>query len=184
VESAVGLTLFSVVGYALLLAVDVGHNSQRVVMNLAEEDRALRASTSVLIDELASSSDGTITVTELADGNHCLRFMLPIEAGGVATWGVYERGVPELNWSVQYTVRSTVEGPGDVRRELVRQVVDDLGAVQRTDLLAENLRSGTQDPPGFRVVQNGAMREVTLSTDGLTDGKAGIEEVFHVRTRN
>lgn len=184
VESVVGLTLLSVVGYALLLAAQVSHNSRRVVMDVAEEDRALRAATSLLIDEFSSSSDATLTVAQLADGNHRLRFQLPIEDGTPAGWGVVERGVPESGWSVQYTVQSAVLGSGEVRRELVRQIVDDLGAVQRTDVLVEGLRTGAEDPPGFRVVQNGAMWELTLSTAGQTDGTGGIREVFHVRTRN
>jgi hypothetical protein len=52
VEAVVGMVLFSVIGYALLIAASVSHGSRRLVMGLAEQDRTLRSTTTRLLDEL------------------------------------------------------------------------------------------------------------------------------------
>jgi prepilin-type N-terminal cleavage/methylation domain-containing protein len=190
-ESIVALTIFAMLGYGLTVVVGLGHHSQRTVANMSAEDRSLRAATTAMIDELRVSSDSTITVTPLADGNHQVRFMQPIDVAGVATWGVYDKMLStnpanqtHANWHVQYSVKDVPAGNGTVDKELVRQVLDDTDTVRLEKVLAEGLRTGAQNPPGFNMVKAGLVWQITLSTVGKVEGKAGIREVFHVRTRN
>jgi type II secretory pathway pseudopilin PulG len=191
VESMIGITLFAILGYALSVAVSISNNSQRTVLNVAAEGRDLRGATQTFIRELRASSDARITITVLPDLNHQVDFMMPIDVAGAATWGVYDRTLgPDaatqnrLNWILRYTVRDVVDPAGGVDKQLVRQILDDLGAVQRTKVLATGLRMGGVAPAGFRMVRQGAIWEVTLSTNSQGEGQAGIRTVFHVRTRN
>ena len=186
IESMVSLAIFGVVGYALAVVVDVGNHSQQTVIRTAAQGRALRSATTCLTDELRSSSDAQITVTVLGDGNHQVRFMMPIEVAGAMTWGVHDKTLGQdpadqdrPGWFIQYTVRTV-----GANRQLVRQVLDNALVVQREHVITDGLRSGADVPPGFRMVRNGAMWEITLSTVGSTDGEAGIRAVFHVQTRN
>lgn len=190
-EMMVAVTVFAVLGYGLAIAVDVGNHSQLTVLRVAAEDRSLRAATTSLIDELRSSSDTTIVITTLADGNQAVRFMLPIDVGGVPSWGVFDRSLGSdaasqnrLGWSLRYTVRSVPTGNGTFNKQLVRQLLDAAQTVQREKVMAEALESGTHVPPGFRMVKVGEVWELTLTSMGQVEGKAGISEVFHVQTRN
>jgi prepilin-type N-terminal cleavage/methylation domain-containing protein len=190
-ETMVALSIFAALGYSLAIVVGFGNHSQRAVSRMAAEDRALRTATIALLDDLRSTTDSSITITPLADGNHQVRFMLPIDVAGVASWGVYDRTLgPDAasqnqpNWHVQYIVRDLALGGGQVNKQLVRQILDDTNTMRKEKVLADGLQSGTQVPPGFKVVKTGLVWQVTLSTVGKVEGKAGIREVFHVRTRN
>lgn len=190
-ESTIALSIFAVVGYGLAVAVDVGKDSQSMVIRESEDHRTMRTVVKTLADELRSSADDQVTVTVLADGNHQLRFMVPVVAGGVSTWGVYDRRLGsdaasqnQAGWTVQYTVRNGVGVDGGVNRQLVRQELDTALAVQREEVLADGLRAGNAAPRGFTVVKNGDMWEITLSTVGQRAGLAGITQVFHVHARN
>jgi type II secretory pathway component PulJ len=191
VEALVSVSIFSVVGYALAVALDVGHDSQRTVIRIAEDDRSLRESTRKLVDELRSTAEATITVTVLPDGNHELRLMQPIDVAGVAEWGVFDRTLGpdaasqnQAGWWIRYTVRDDPGGGAAAEKQLVRQIVDENLVVQRERVLAQGLRDGDDVPPGFSVVQQGDVWEVSFSTEGETEGTTGIREVFHVRARN
>ena len=190
-ETVIALAIFTVLGYGLALAAAVGSNSQREVLRMAVENKSLRESVSALADELSATSDANITTAVLADDNTRLRFMMPIVDAGANSWGVYDRrlgATPALqnraNWLVQYTVRDTQIIGGAMEKQLVRQILDTNLVVQREDVLAHGLRSGNVVPPGFRVAMNGAMWEVTLSTDGPRNRNLGKSTVFHVKTRN
>ena len=190
-ESMVALSIFGAVGYSLMIVVDVGNHSQKTVARVAAENQSLRTAALSLIDELRTSTDTTITVVALPDGNHRLRFMLPIDVGGALGWGVYDKTLgPDApsqnraNWSVQYTVRDVPNGNGTVVKQLLRQLLDDTQSVQKETVIAEGLHSGTDVHPGFTVVKTGDVWAVTLSTEGHVEGKAGIRAVFHVQTRN
>jgi hypothetical protein len=191
IESMVGVALFAVIGYALSVAVSVGNHSQRMVLNMASEDRDLRSATMTLMKELRMARDASIATFALPDGNIRLTFQVPIDDAGAASWGAFDRTLGStwasqnrVNWSVRYTVRDVVDASGAVNKQLVRQILDDLGAVQKEKVMAQGLRSGAAAPQGFRVIQQGDVWEVTLSTTGRSEGQAGIRTVFHVQTRN
>lgn len=189
-ETVIALVIFSVLGYALGVAAQVGNHSQQEVTRRSKENRELRSGTLSLAKELRSSQDSSISITVLADGNHSLRFMQPIDDAGTASWGVFDRHLgdtPALqnraNWVVQYTVRDVMVD-GANQKQLVRQILDDTFVVQREQLIATGLRSGDVVPPGFRVAQAGAVWEITMSTNGPLDGNLGKSVVMHVQTRN
>jgi len=144
-----------------------------------------------MMKELRMSSDATITTAALPDGNTRLTFQMPMDNAGAAAWGVFDRNLGStwalqnrVNWSVRYTVRDAVGANGAVNKQLLRQILDDLGVVQREKVMAQGLRPGGAAPAGFRVAQVGDVWEVTLSTTGRSEGQAGIRTVFHVQTRN
>lgn len=191
IEMMVSLSLFTVIGYSLVIILKVSSHSQLTVNDVTEDDRALRGAATNLMEELRSSSDATITVATLADGNHQVRFMLPIDDAGAAAWGVYDRTLGpdaasqnKLDWSIRYTVRNVVAGGQVVDKLLVRQLLNAQQVVQRESVVAEGLRSGTDVPPGFTMVKQGEVWELTFSTTGHAGSSAGIRAVFHVRTRN
>ena len=187
IETAVALAIFTALGYTLSVVVALGKHSQTTITGLTTEDRSLRLATTDLIEDLRTSSDATITVTALPDGNHKVKFMQPIDAGGAQTWGVYDRSInpnPMPNWHVQYIVRDLALGGGAVDKQLVRQVLDDTDVVKKEKVLADNLQAGNQVPPGFKMVKVGLVWQITLSTQGKVEGRSGIREVFHVQTRN
>jgi len=191
IETTVALTIFAALGYGLAIVVGLGQHSQRAVTRMAAEDRSMRAATKALMEDLRVSSDSTITVTVLADGNHQVRLMLPIDVAGAATWGVYDRMLGsdatawnQAGWHVQYTVRDTPAGGTAINKQLVRQILDTTDTVRRETVLADGLRGGATAPAGFQMIKTGLVWQLTLSTVGKVEGKAGIREVFHVRTRN
>ncbi|HTF87833.1 MAG TPA: type II secretion system protein [Planctomycetota bacterium] len=191
VETVIALVIFSVLGYGLAIAAEVGKSSQITVSRIATENHALREATSSLANDLCSTSDANIAIAALADGNHRVRFMVPIDDAGVATWGVSDRRLGHTlatqnraSWLLQYTVKNVAVSAGVVDKQLVRQIVDAAFVVQREDVIAHGLRLGTAVPPGFQVVKTGAMWEVTLSTEGPLDASFGNRTVIHVKTRN
>jgi prepilin-type N-terminal cleavage/methylation domain-containing protein len=191
-EMVVALTIFTTVGYGLLVAVEAGNHSEITVARVSEQDRELRAATTNLCSELKSSRDASITITPLADSNHQIRFQQPIDDAGNPSWGVYDRTLgstaaeqSRVGWFVQYTVRAVPAVLGRLDRQLVRQIVDDKFVVQKERVIADELCRGTDNPPGFRMIQTGGLWEITLSTTSDTAaGTAGIRAVFHVQTRN
>jgi type II secretory pathway pseudopilin PulG len=190
-ESVIAAGIFSVVGYSVAQAVRMGNHSQTTVMQVALGDRALRAATSSLVDDLRSSADAQITVTTLGDGNHQVRYMIPIMLAGVPGWGVYDPTLgPDAatqnrpNWSIQYTVRTVIGANGGPDKQLVRQVLDDTLAVKKEKVIIDGLRTGFSVPPGFKMVKTGSVWQITLSTLGSSASTTGITAVFDVHTRN
>jgi prepilin-type N-terminal cleavage/methylation domain-containing protein len=190
-ETMIALTLFAILGYGLAIAVKVGNNSQATVISVSAEDRSLRGSSTALVDELECSSDSQITVTTLADGNNQVQFLQPIEVGGALDWGVFDRTLgPDAAsqnrsaWSIRYTVRDQPAGNGSIVKQLVRQTLDNAGVVQREKVMVEGLRSGAPAPAGFKMIKQGLVWELTLSTIDAFQGKPGLREVFHVHARN
>lgn len=191
-ELMVALTIFAVVGYSLVLIIGVGSRSQRTVSRVTSEDKSLRAATLALVDELEASSDATITITALPDGNHQVRFQQPIDDAGTFGWGVYDRTLGttpatqnRVGWKIQYTVRTVAAATGSTNKQLLRQVLDAANVVQSEKVIAQNLRAGNVVPPGFQMVRNGTVWELTLSLTHQIGHSTGIiKEVFHVQTRN
>lgn len=191
IESMVSVTLFAVIGYALSVAVSIGNHSQRMVLNLSAEDRELRTATMTLLKELRATADAQINIFTLPDGNSRVTFKMPIEVAGVDSWGVYDRTLgPDAatenrdNWSLRWTVRDVADSGGRIDKQLVREILDDTGAIQKVKVMAHGLRPGGAAPAGFQMIQQGAVWQVTLSTTSQVEGQAGIRTVFHVQTRN
>jgi len=190
VEVTVAMSIFSVIGYGLFAAVETSNGSQRAVSSAVAKNETMRSMKSIMADELKLAADDNITVVTLSDNNHQVTFMHPIQLAGSLGWGVFdpslgpteaEQNLP--NWQVRYTVDSVVQS-GNVNRRLVRQVLDDSGAIQNTDVLIEGLKGGGAIPPGFSVTRAGDMWEVQVTLIGTTNGGHGGGVSFHVKTRN
>ena len=191
VEVLVALTLFSVLGYSVALAVGVGEQSGGAVADIVDQDQELRAATTALLDDLRATNADHVAIAPGADANDGVRLSVPIEAGGAIVWGVHERTLgPDAatqdrpGWIVRYRVVDVATGPASVDKKLVRELLDAAGAVQRSNVLVHGLRSGAAAPAGFKVVQLGAVWEVTLSTTGARAGQPGMRTVFHAQSRN
>lgn len=191
VELSIALTLFTVLGYGLSLAMQSGGSASSTVSRMTAENGDLRELRNRLAGELEFARDGDIAVTVLADGNHQLNFMVPIDDGAGPDWGVYDTSLGldtasqnRVDWRFQYTVQVRPLGGGALDRTLVRQIIDDTGVVQREEVLVGGLRSGTDNPPGFSITQAGDLWEVTVSTKRTDGNQGGRRVVFHVHTRN
>lgn len=190
VEVAIATAIFAVLGYVLMASTEMGLNSQEAVSTMVERGKAMRSSRSSIGSELKTTSDDTMTVTTLADGNHELSFMVPITQGGTNTWGVYdpswgpdEDDQNRENWQIRYTVGSwTVNGTPT--RSLIRQVIDEAGDVQEKELVASGLKKGTTQPPGFSVLAAGDMWEIQINKENHAGEASGEGVSFYVRTRN
>lgn len=189
-ELLASLTIFAIIWYSLAIAIRTGVRAERAVAERGEANRELRRSVGSLTDELRWSNESTVTITALADGNHSLSFMQPIQVGGNQDWGVYDKTLGDdedeqnrPDWQVRYTVVSANVGAGTEKR-LVRQIVDDDGEVQKQTILATRLNDGEGAAPGFQVVKTGDVWVVTLSTAAIDDVSEASSEVFHVRSRN
>ena len=187
VEVIAAIGVFGVVGYTLSGSLDLAHRAQLTVNGTVDQNSAVRKASTVLRGELKSTSDARIVVTTLGDGNHSVTFQVPVEVGGVRGWGAFERrlGPAESHQNlVDGSVRYTVEvSPTDGGRRLVRQVLDDTGAVRRREVLVRSLALGSANTPGFAIEHVGALWRVRITQERQGGGAPRTEE-FHVRTRN
>jgi type II secretory pathway component PulJ len=189
-EMMFAVSIFSIIGYSLGVALDAGQDSQAEVLRTSVGNKAMRESSKQLIDELRESSDATITITTLPDGNHELTFQQPITVGTNLVWGVHERKLStdplqqtQQNWSVRYTVVSVLLA-GGWERTLVRQILDTGGNVRFQENLMEDLKSGAAAPEGFRMVRVGSLWEITMTQNSSTATGVGEGVEFHVQTQN
>lgn len=183
IETMIALSVFVVIGYALVGAVGMGQSSSRQVISKAGSNAQLRKASLSFTDELVMANGATMTVTDLPDGNHQVDFMLPITVGNVQVWGVDEPMIgPNVGWMIRYTVEAQ-NGPEGVVNRLLRQVIDDAQVVQSTKVVAEGLRAGVAQP-GFSCVQTGDVWVTTIRTEGDEASSHGKEMEFHVRIRN
>lgn len=186
VELAVALTIFTVLGYSLISALRLSDNSRTAVADMVEQNEQLRAGAGDLSDALRLSTESRVTITNLADENHELTLQLPVVVGGALGWGVPASylstagATDQENWSLRYTVIVDAGGTGSGERSLVRQVLDDGGALVDSLVLVKGVLPGDGGMPGFEVEKTGDVWEVTLSLDKGT----GKSEVFHVFPRN
>ncbi len=190
VETMIALSIFSVVGYGMFVALDIGFDSSEIVVDVSRENRALRSAVRSLNDEMGQAQDASVTIGAGIKGNDVLSFMVPIVVAGTETFGVYDRtlGTAEAdwsheNWQYRYTVEIVVVD-GQERLDLVRQIIDEDETVIRHTTVAENLHHGNVDEPGFDVVRNGEMWVVTCTTYGSATSKQASSTSFHIRTRN
>lgn len=181
VETVIAMGGFLVVAYALVVTLDIGRDTEQLVRTGAVQNREIRAASRRLVDELRSSRDSAISVTTLADGNHELTFMVPIQLAGVNSWGVYDRslGSDEASqnhedWQIRYTV--------DAQGRLVRQLIDEQAAVQTQAVVAQLATSDAA--PGFQVEDSGDVWVITITRASSSTQGSGEVEVFHVQTRN
>ena len=189
-EMVVATTIFGMVGIAITAAFQVGRQSQSVVAELAAEGDSMRAATSQLVDDLRATRDASIVVTGTNTQNHMVTLMQPIVVDADLSWGVFE---PRLsadpdeqtreNWRVCYRVDSVVSF-GVTTRTLVRQILNETGAVQFERTVLRGLRAGNAASPGFQLRDVGDVWELTVSTENALTGAEGMRMVLHVRTRN
>ncbi|MBI5361890.1 MAG: prepilin-type N-terminal cleavage/methylation domain-containing protein [Planctomycetes bacterium] len=184
-EVLVALTLFSALGYGVMLAIGTGRDSNRAMDEVADEDRGLRAASTALADDLRASNEAHVVITEQPDGNHAVQLQIAIESAGALTWGVHERALgstsadqDRVGWSVRYSVAVGASG-----KELRRSVLDAADAVQRSSVLARGLNDAA-GAPGFRLVREGAVWAVTLASKGVHAGQPSTRTIFHVTNRN
>ena len=172
-EIVIATSVFVVVGYALIGAVQMGNNSRQTVYQVASTSEDVREAHTALIEELKTGGDSTVTVTTLGDGNHEKTFMQRIVVGAGLGWGVFDESfgtIPEEqnkpDWQIRYTVRNVPLDGGGFDRRLVRQILDEESVVQDEEVVMRGLRTGLESPPGFSAVKVGDMWEVTITTDG------------------
>ncbi len=188
IELTIAMSVFLVVGYVLARSVEMGRDVRGSVEALARANADLREVARRVGDDLRVARSDTLTVVDLPGGDQEVTLEQPIVVGGVPDWGVY---APELgpaeedrnrpDWSVRYTVRESVVN-GTLRRDLVRRILDDTGALRREEVLFQGLSGG--GTPGFQVVQAGDVWEVRLVADGAGPDGTGRQVVIDVRTRN
>lgn len=190
-EMVIATSIFVVVGYALVGAVQMGSSSQQTVYQVVSSNEDVREANTALTEELKTGGDSTVTVTTLGDGNHEMTFMQPVEVGTGLGWGVFDESfgaTPEEqnkpDWQIRYTVKNVPLDGGGFDRRLVRQVLDEESIVQGEEVVMEGLRSGAESPPGFSVVQVGDMWEITVTTVGHSQNNQGQGANFHVHMRN
>ena len=186
-EVMISVTALTVVSVGMNQGLKIASDSHRSVSSGARDNQSLRDSVSVLREELKSSRDDLITVLADNEGNTILTFQVPVEVLGEPLWGAYERGLGALgeqwsqpDWSHRYQVQVGVHGD----RELLRQLLDEVGEVRYEEILVGDLRAGN-DPlsPGFKVESVGDVWVATLATKREV-GHGNRTETLHVRTRN
>lgn len=188
-ETTVSLGVFLVLSYALVVTLDMASDSQSAVTVRSAEVRSARSTHSTFADELREADSEDVVIETLEDGNHQVSLRQPIEVAGAAAWGVFDRSLgttdDERNredWRVRYTVALAQENGVAVRR-LVRQIVDEDGAVQRERVLQSGLLSGLGARPGFQVARVGDVWRVQIASQ--QHGSTSIRgEDFHVGIRN
>jgi len=184
-EVTIAVAVFAVLGLVISETIGLAGSSHRTVVGVIENNRQMRDATGMLKEELRLTSEANMTVTVLPDGNSELTLMQPLAVGGAIVWGALnpQQGTtPEqqaaAGWRIRYTVIASADGNGS---QLVRQLLDDTGAVRRNETIAAALHPNVN--PAFSVVAAGEMWEVTLVTAAYTSGGQG-REMFHVKPRN
>lgn len=190
VEVSVATAIVAILAFALVSTLQMGDHTIDTVQDVTEVNAESREVMRRLIEDFQVTNDSRITVQVLPDNNHQVTFMMPIELSGNLTWGVFDEGLganpdqqTQENWKVRYTTFNVIE-PDGINRQLVRQILDLTDTVQLQETVVEYVRNGTDNPPGFQMVKNGDMWEVTLSTFGEeADDPANVLD-FQVWARN
>jgi prepilin-type N-terminal cleavage/methylation domain-containing protein len=187
VELTAAIAVFGIVGYTLAGSVGLAKRAQTTVSRTVDTNVAVRDASSRLRAELKATGDARIALATLGDGNHSLTFQVPVEVAGAEGWGAYERrlGPSEAQQNlVDGQLRYTVEtAPNIGERRLVRQVLDNTGAVRRSEVLVRGVAPGGANAPGFAIDAVGDLWRVRITRAAREGGAARTEE-FHVRTRN
>lgn len=188
-ETTVSLGVFLVLSYALVVTLDMANDSQSAVSLRSSQVRAARTTQDTFADELRQADSDDVQIETLPDGNHQLSLRQPIEVAGAAAWGVFDRSLGATDedrnrqdWRVRYTVVEGAENGATVRR-LVRQIVDEDGAVQRQLTLRSGLLSGAGARPGFQVTRVGDVWRVQIAAAQHGSNTHQVED-FHVGFRN
>lgn len=184
VEMMLVAGIFGIVGYALMGAVEMGHDSSSQVIGKTRSSSELRGSAGDLSNDLSMANNASVVVNTLPDGNQEVELMQPVGNGPTPAWGVED---PKLGsnpgWKLRFTVAG-VQQPGGLDRQLVRQVVDDTGQVRAARILAHGLSGGAGQPPGFTCAWTGSVWVVTVRKRPSQSSHQGEEMSVHVRSRN
>lgn len=187
VEVMIASAILAVVGFGITQGLDLAQGSHDTVNKTAGDNKDLRDSFKLMREELKSSRDALITVGASADGNANVAFQVPVDGGGAAAWGAFERRLGSTaadwncqDWRVVYTVEANAVGTNVLYRRLF-----DAGGDQRfEEELASNVRPGDHaDGPGFQMSQVGDVWVLTLTLEEQ-EGNGIRSETMHVRTRN
>jgi len=178
VEMLLAVTVFSGIGYVLTMTLSASESTHDTVERTAEMNRSVRETIRSMSDELRAARAASVVVDDVG-GFDRITFQTAIEgaAPGVPAWGAYERDLDldealchRAGWSVRY-----VADPGAAQPPaLVRQVLDDVGVVQHTEVLLDAVTA-------FEVTATGDLWAVQFTA--VVDGTTRIEE-FDVRTRD
>ena len=190
VETAIVGVVMTVVLIVLMSLMQVNRDGSRMIVRQTKATEALRKAADVIDGDVMQSSTARMTVTALGDGNHQLTLQMPATfAGGVVVWGVRDASLGDDDatrarngWFVRYTVLTATEN-GRTVRQLVRQLLDGTLALQRQTVLVRDLRAGGT-VPGLRVVQSGALWNVTLSVEAVRATANGTSLSFDCLPRN
>jgi prepilin-type N-terminal cleavage/methylation domain-containing protein len=185
-ELTVALAVAAVLGGAGVLLMQTSQRSSRSILSDSRSSAGLRRAAETISLDLKQASAANVTIATLGDQNHSVTLRRPVAvSAGAIVWGVLEDelGTDEATrsragWSVRYLVAGAAG-----ERTLVRQIVDDLGAVRGERLLLRGVRPGSGANPGFRVTAAGTMWRLELGVDrgGVPEGDA---VTFDVSTRN
>lgn len=186
-EVMIAAAILSVVGLGLTQGLQLANQTNDTVQDRSTQNRQTRKGLDLLRNELKSTRESLLSIVTESSGNHRLTFQVPVDGSGVTSWGVYEKTLGPDNasqnregWELRYAVVPDVQGTP----QLVRQIVDDGGALQAQRTLINGL-VGSDDPagPAFTLQATGSVWELRLVTRPNPNDGAQID-TFHVRLRN
>ncbi|MDA1263957.1 MAG: type II secretion system protein [Planctomycetota bacterium] len=181
-ELTIAGSVFALIALALKDTVLLADRAQDAVVSRAEEHDDLRDVCRQLADELKGCQSSGMGIITLGNGCHEITFQEPIVVAGDDRWGIDEPGLddngePREDWSLRYTV---IDAGG---RRLMRQVLDDKGDIQRSEVLLEAL-SEDAATPGFTLVPAGDIWQLSLALAGSHGLNHGKQLSFQFRARN
>jgi hypothetical protein len=161
-------------------------SSQSILLD-SKSSAGIRRAAELISLDLKQASAANVVIASLSDQNHSVTLRKPVAmTAGAITWGVteVELGSDEATrtragWSVRYTVT----GPA-AERTLLRQIIDDVGAVRIERTLLRGLRPGSGMKPGFRVTAAGTMWRLQIGVDREGTATAGDAVSFDISMRN
>ncbi|MEM7203977.1 MAG: hypothetical protein AAF628_27195 [Planctomycetota bacterium] len=165
VETAMASVIAVIVMVGVTRFVKVGSDHAQSVGEETQAGSAIRDAAERIARDLRQSGSVAMSVEQQIGQNDALKLKRPIAvSGGALTWGVSEKKLgSKAGWAIRYDVKRVKPRGGNLRRDLVRRIIDDAGTVFREEVLLRNLRTGVATPPGFKVEQSGKMWKVTLS---------------------
>ncbi|HPF14851.1 MAG TPA: prepilin-type N-terminal cleavage/methylation domain-containing protein [Planctomycetota bacterium] len=183
IEVIIAAVIMSLIGIGLTQGLHLANQTHESVTQHSHLNRDVRKAVSKLRNEFQSTSESRLTLALDGEGNQVLTLQVPVDSG----FGVYDRALgstpAEWNrdgWSLRYLVQMNAVG----ERELVRQILDAGGTVQRQSALASRLLTNDDlEGPGFSVAQTGDVWEIRLATR-MEESNGVYTETFHVRLRN
>lgn len=186
-EVMIAAAILSVVGLGLTQGLQLANQTNDTVQDRSDQNRELRKAVELLRAELKSTRSDLLNIVADGDGNHQVSLQVPVDGLGATSWGAYDRKLGSTpaeqqreDWIIRYLALPDADGG----RDLVRQVIDDTGAIRLQETLVRGLLDPNDpDGPSFLVQATGEVWETRLATKhGAADGSR--IDSFHVRLRN